>query len=70
MSAGMTMENQASRMGWRPKWPMSAYSASPPVTHSTTAPRMMKVVPGWCAMKRSAWCGLKANKISGWPAMW
>ncbi len=29
-------------MGWRPKWPMSAYSASAPVTQSTTAPRVKK----------------------------
>ena len=34
----MTMANQARRMGFLPKCPMSAYSASPPVTHSTTAP--------------------------------
>jgi hypothetical protein len=42
----MTTLNQASRIGRLPKWPRSAYSASAPVTHSTTAPRMMKVVPG------------------------
>ena len=42
----MAMENQAMRIGLRPKWPMSAYSASAPVTHNTTAPRMMKVMPG------------------------
>ena len=50
----MTMANQASRMGFLPKWPMSAYSASPPVTHNTTAPRMTKVVPGWVQMNINA----------------
>ena len=29
----------------------------------------MKVVPGCCHMKRSAWCGLSAARISGWPTM-
>ncbi len=65
----MTMENQATRIGRLPKCPMSAYSASPPVTHSTTAPRMMKLVPGCRTMKPMAWCGLSAARISGWPAM-
>jgi len=48
---------------------MSAYSASPPVTHSTTAPRMMKVVVGCSQMKRSAWCGLSAHRMTGCVAM-
>jgi hypothetical protein len=34
----MTKPNQARRIGKRPKWPMSVYSASPPVTASTTEP--------------------------------
>ena len=33
--------------GMRPKWPMSAYSASPPVTASTTAPSTSQAVPPW-----------------------
>ena len=62
----MTTENQASRIGFLPKWPRSAYSASAPVTHSTTAPRMMKVTPKLFHMNPSAWCGLSAPRISGW----
>ncbi|EKD97050.1 MAG: hypothetical protein ACD_23C01099G0005 [uncultured bacterium] len=50
----MTTENQARRIGFLPKCPISAYSASPPVTHSTTAPRMMNVVSGLAHMKASA----------------
>ena len=38
--------DQAMRMGNFPKWPRSAYRASAPVTHNTTAPRMMKAVTG------------------------
>ncbi|MDT4846906.1 hypothetical protein FQZ97_809500 [compost metagenome] len=30
---------------------------------------MMKVVPGCCHMKRSAWCGLSAARISGWSTI-
>ena len=37
-SAGKTNANQARRIAGRPKWPMSAYSASAPVTASTTEP--------------------------------
>ena len=33
------------RIGRAPKWPMSAYSASPPVTASTTEPEHQKAVP-------------------------
>ena len=65
----MTTANQAMRMGCLPKWPMSAYKASAPVTHNTTAPKMMKVVPGSFHMKRIAWCGLMAHKIIGSVAM-
>ena len=65
MSAGITTANHAMRIGLRPKWPMSAYSASPPVTHSTTAPRITKLVPGLTQTKRTAWCGLTAHRISG-----
>ena len=44
---------------------MSAYSASPPVTHSTTAPRMMKVMPGLCSAKPRRGAGDSAHRISG-----
>ena len=47
MSAGNTNRNQARRIGERPKCPMSAYSASAPVTASTTEPSAMNAVPGW-----------------------
>ena len=39
---GNTRADQASRMGRAPKCPMSAYSASAPVTHRNTAPRTRK----------------------------
>ena len=34
--------NQPLRIGVRPKWPMSAYSASPPVTARNTDDRVTK----------------------------
>ena len=65
----MTMLNQASRIGFLPKWPRSAYSASAPVTHSTIAPSMMNAVPGLPHMKLTAYQGLSAFKITGLVAM-
>ena len=50
----MTTANHAMRMGFLPKCPMSAYSASAPVTQSTMAPRMMKVMLGLANMNFSA----------------
>ena len=47
----MARPNQARRMGKRPKWPMSAYSASAPVTQRMTAPKIKKVVSGCSTMK-------------------
>ena len=41
--------NQARGSARRPKWPMSAYSASAPVIDSTTAPIAMNAVYGWSA---------------------
>ena len=38
----------------RPKWPMSAYSASAPVTASTTEPSAMNAVPPWSAKNSTA----------------
>ena len=37
MQAGKTRNSHARVIGARPKWPMSAYSASAPVTARTTA---------------------------------
>ena len=48
---------------------MSAYSASAPVTHSTTKPSATKAMPGSTKRKRSAWCGLSAPITDGFCAM-
>ena len=48
------MTNQARRIGDRPKWPMSAYSASAPVIASTTAPIAMNAVHGRSTMNAAA----------------
>ena len=60
---------QANRIGSGPKWPMSAYSASPPVTQSTTDPNIKK--PGQlCAMKKRApYSGLMAPSTCGLRAI-
>ncbi len=50
----MTIANQASRMGRRPKWPMSAYMASPPVTDRNAAPSTAKVTAGGAWTRNSA----------------
>ncbi len=42
-------------MGFLPKWPMSAYSASQPVTASTTAPSETKATQGACRNINSAY---------------
>jgi hypothetical protein len=63
--AGITSPYQAMRIGSLPKWPMSAYSASPPVTHSTTAPSITKATSLWCVMKSIAIIGLSACSTSG-----
>ncbi len=47
ISDGKARANHATRMGRRPKWPMSAYRASAPVIDSTTAPIAMNAVYGW-----------------------
>ncbi len=41
------MNSQARWIGERPKWPMSAYSASAPVMTSTMAPIATNVRNGW-----------------------
>ena len=53
----------------RPKWPMSAYSASAPVTASTIAARAKNAMPKWPTRKPSAYVGDSALRISGWPTM-
>jgi len=51
MQAGKTTSSQERLTGPRPKWPMSAYSASAPVTARTTAVSEKKAVPKWPARK-------------------
>ncbi|MNN00959.1 hypothetical protein D3C81_1135630 [compost metagenome] len=52
-------------MGGAPKWPMSAYNASPPVTASTTAPKMKMPCQPFSMKKRAAHIGLNAFSTSG-----
>ncbi len=52
-------------MAGRPKWPMSAYSASAPVSASTSEPRATKVSQGATPMKRKAHRGLTACSTWG-----
>ena len=64
------MANQDARIDEAPKWPMSAYMASPPVTARKAAPSMAKEMPGptWI-MKPSAAQGFAAARIAGALAM-
>ena len=66
----MTKPYQAMRIGFLPKWPMSAYSASPPVTHSTTAPSPMKATSGWATKNWTAYIGFSATSTAGLARMW
>ena len=50
-SAGSTSASQPQVIGARPKWPMSAYSASAPVTASTTAASAKNAMWKWPNMK-------------------
>ncbi|MNJ59554.1 hypothetical protein D3C77_552450 [compost metagenome] len=59
------MLNQAPRMAGRPKWPMSAYKASAPVSASTTAPSSTKLISGNSTTKRRPHMGFKAASTSG-----
>src|SRR3954467_2477502 len=53
-------------MGSRPKWPMSAYIASPPVTARNTAPSTPKLIrSGACRSKPRAYSGLAAARTPG-----
>ena len=47
MQAGKTRTSQTRVIGARPKWPMSAYSASAPVTASTTAASEKNATEKW-----------------------
>ena len=57
--------NQAARIGFLPKWPMSAYSASAPVNASTTAPSATKAMKRFSSMNANAFQGLSAARICG-----
>ena len=59
------MKYQARAMAGRPKWPRSAYSASPPVTHRNTAPKTASAMPGCSMTKATAWIGFTAASTSG-----
>ena len=65
ISDGNTSPNHASRTGFAPKWPMSAYSASAPVRARNTAPRTRKLSPGDCQAKLSAYLGSSAASTAG-----
>ena len=54
MQAGKTTSSQARLIGERPKCPMSAYSASAPVTARTTAVREKNAVSKWPTRKPTA----------------
>ena len=60
------MANHARLIGGRPKWPMSAYRASAPVTVSTTEPRAMKATWPWSTRKLIPYEGEIARRIPGW----
>ena len=63
------MANQETRIGRRPKWPMSAYRASAPVITRTTAPMAMNAVNGWSAMNDTANVGDSPSSTPGCPMM-
>ena len=46
MVVPITIANHPSRMGSRPKWPISAYIASAPVTARKAEPSTAKAIPG------------------------
>src|SRR6185312_6947162 len=60
-----TSTNHAARMGRRPKCPMSAYSASAPVSTRTTAPNRKNPCHPFSAKNRIAYIGSTANRIAG-----
>ena len=52
-------------MARAPKWPISAYSASQPVTASTTEPSATKAVQGSRRNRLTPYIGLTARRICG-----
>ena len=52
-------------MGRLPKWPMSAYSASPPVMTRTTAPSTRNPCPPFRTKNVAACTGLSAPSTAG-----
>ena len=63
--AGSTSPYQAIAIGRRPKWPMSAYSASPPVTTRKMLPRARNALPGARAKKWTMLIGFIAPSTDG-----
>ncbi len=65
MHAGKTSSSQARVIAGRPKWPMSAYSASHPVIARTTeASEKKPVLPLW-KRKSTPYVGESAFRTSG-----
>ena len=62
------MTSQAARTAPRPTLPMSAYSASAPVSARKTPPRMTRLAQPCRARKPSPSSGLIAASTAGWPA--
>ena len=61
--------NQARAIAGRPKWPMSAYSASAPVMTSTMAPMATKAMYGWATTNDAAYVGDRPAITCGWRVM-
>ena len=57
-------------IGFRPKCPMSAYSASAPVTARKMAPTISAEIPQCAARKLTLCTGLRAHSTTGCRAMW
>ena len=53
-----------------PKWPRSAYSASAPVTHSTTPPSARNASKPWSTKKRTPQVGDSACSTPGCAITW
>lgn len=64
------MNSHASRMGAAPKWPMSAYSASPPVNARNTAPSTASDCAGCVARNCTAQRGSIASSTCGFCTIW
>ena len=62
---GSTSPYQPRAIGRRPKWPMSAYSASPPTTTRMTAPSARKPLKPLSAKNSTAWPGCTARSTPG-----